>query len=391
MPFQDFLTAPILVALAIAFAGSALLVATRSIHLSRSAMVSDTVSVQAMHADPTPRIGGIAIFGALLASLALIPSGADLPPLIVLGLTAIPVFLSGLAEDLRLGVPPWARLAAAALSGALAVWVTGAWLSRIDLGAFDMVLAFAPVGVAFTIFASSGLCHAFNLVDGMNGLSATTAIGAGLGLAAMASSVGQPALALAALCVAAVAGGFAPFNFPRAHLFMGDAGAYAVGHLLAWIGILLAVRSEAVAAWAVLLVFFWPVADTMLALWRRRRAGRPAGQPDRLHFHQLVLRFLELGPMRGRPRAVSNPLTTLLLAPLIAAPIIAGVALRDSPLAAMTATFGFALLFVASYRLGIAAAHRRFRSGGPPGVVVPRFQGLWRSGGAARARHRLDP
>ena len=266
------------------------------------------------------------------------------------------------------------------MSGALAVWVSGSWLSRIDLWPFDMVLAVAPVGVAFTIFASSGLCHAFNLIDGMNGLAATTAVSTGAGLAAIAFSTGQPELALAALCVAAVAGGFLPFNFPRARLFMGDAGAYAVGHLLAWIGVLLAARSEAVAAWAVLLVFFWPVADTMLALWRRRRAGRPAGQPDRLHFHQLVLRFLELGPLRAQSRALSNPLTTALLAPFIAAPIIAGVALRHSPLGAMMASAVFALLFVASYRLGVAAAHRRLRPGAPPRPAKLRGAEVWRSG-----------
>lgn len=379
MSFQDFSFTSFLAAFLVAFGVSAILVVTRSIHRSRTAMASDTTSVQAMHEDPIPRIGGVAIFAGLLVGFALLLPGSELSPLF-LCLSATPVFLSGLAEDLRLGVPPWVRLAAAGISGALAVWVTGGWLSRIDLWPFDMVLAVAPFGVAFTIFASSGLCHAFNLIDGMNGLAATTAVGTGAGLAAIAFAAGQPALALASLCVAAVAGGFLPFNFPRARLFMGDAGAYAVGHLLAWIGILLAARSEAVAAWAILLVFFWPVADTMLALWRRRRAGRPAGQPDRLHFHQLVLRFLELGPLRAQSRAFSNPLTTVLLAPFIAAPIIAGVALLGSPVGAIFAVGVFALLFVTSYRLGIAAAHRRLRPGGPPGPAKLRAPGVWRSG-----------
>ena len=87
---------------------------------------------------------------------------------------------------------------------------------------------------------------------------------------------------------------FSGFEFPFGKIFLGDAGAYALGHLLVWSAILIVNQSTEISPFAVLLIFFWPVADTGLAIWRRWKLGNPAGRPDRLHFHQLAMRFLEI-------------------------------------------------------------------------------------------------
>ena len=73
-------------------------------------------------------------------------------------------------------------------------------------------------------------------------------------------------------------------NFPIGKIFLGDGGAYLLGHLLVWSSIILNSNESAVSAFAILLVFFWPVADTGLAIWRRWKLGNPADRPDRLHF-----------------------------------------------------------------------------------------------------------
>ena len=62
-------------------------------------------------------------------------------------------------------------------------------------------------------------------------------------------------------------------NYPLGKIFLGDGGAYALGHLLVWSAILLVNRASEISPFAILLIFFWPVADTGLAIWRRWKLG----------------------------------------------------------------------------------------------------------------------
>ena len=333
-------------------AGCALLYWTKNFHLGRSARGHSGGAVQSAHKDPTPRIGGIAIGGALILSLFFVPpSMLDNYGPFVVSLT--PVFLAGLADDLGYHVPPWMRLLAAALSSAVAAALLQIWIIRVDIPYVDMLVACAPVGIVLTLFATSGVCHAFNLIDGINGLSAGTGVMTALGIASIAHAAGDPnAVQMSILMVAAIAG-FLIFNFPLGKLFLGDAGAYSLGHVLAWFAILIVYRLESVSTWAMLLVFFWPVADTLFAIYRRKIAGRDFDQPDRLHYHQFVMRGLEIEWLgRGR-REIANPLATLVMMPLIACPIIAGVLLWNEPLMAFLSLLVFAFFFVATYYIGI--------------------------------------
>jgi len=216
-----------------------------------------------------------------------------------------------------------------------------------------------PIAILFTIFAVTGICHAINLIDGVNGLAAITSILIALGLGTICLEAGLRDLSVAALLVVPAVLGFFLFNFPTGKIFLGDGGAYTLGHVLGWIAILTIQSSPEVTPWAVLLVFFWPVADTGLAIYRRKRAGRPTNQPDRLHFHQLVMRALELKVVGRQQRALSNPLTTLILTPLISGPVLCGIWFWNRPLYAFAALVMFTLLFGATYRIGIAHAKSR--------------------------------
>ena len=84
-----------------------------------------------------------------------------------------------------------------------------------------------------------------------------------------------------------------------------------------WYAVLLINKATEVSHFAILLIFFWTVADTGLAIWRRWKLGNPADRPDRLHFHQLAMRFLEIRFFGREKRQIVNPLSTLLLAPMI--------------------------------------------------------------------------
>lgn len=351
--------------------GCVILYLTKSLHLGRSARGHSGDAVQSAHGDPTPRIGGVAIGGALLVSLFFAPTSM-LDNYVPFVLSLTPVFLAGLADDLGYRVPPWARLSAAAVSSILAIVLLQMWISRVDVPYLDALVTFAPVGILLTVFATSGVCNAFNLIDGLNGLSAGTGVMVAVGLASIANAGGDANFVQLSMLLIAALAGFLIFNFPLGKLFLGDAGAYSLGHILAWFAILVINRIPEVTTWAMLLVFFWPVADTLFAIYRRTRAGRKLGQPDRLHYHQFVMRALEIMWLGRGSRHLANPLATLLMMPLIAMPVLTGVFLWNQPLPSFIAVMVFTLLFVGSYMVGIrlvVAGRNRFSS--RPETIVP--------------------
>ena len=103
-----------------------------------------------------------------------------------------------------------------------------------------------------------------------------------------------------------------------------------------------------------LLIFFWPIADTLMAILRRFAKGRPIFHPDRLHFHQLVMRAVEITILGQKHRTLSNPIATVITLPFILSPMCAGVMLATERMNAAIAVLLFALLFVATYVTGIA-------------------------------------
>ncbi|MBK5945966.1 hypothetical protein CCR83_05740 [Rhodobacter veldkampii DSM 11550] len=344
----------------ISFLVCATVLATRGLHLPFAHRRADTRAVQAAHRVPTPRLGGLALFAGLLCVAVLAPPSLS-DSFMTFAIAMLPVFLAGLLEDLGRRISPLGRLLAAAASSGLVIWFLGVWLTRLDVPGIDFLMAFAPFAILFTVFAVVGVCHAFNLIDGLNGLASGAGVLTALGLAAVALRAGDPALAEVGLMIVAALIGFLVFNFPAGRIFLGDAGAYSLGHILAWLSIGLMVHHTDVSPWAMLLIFFWPVADTFFAIWRRQRAGRPTGQPDRLHFHQLVMRAIEILVLGRNVRHVANPLSTAVMLPMIAAPVIAGVLLWNAPLLACLAMIAFGALFVGSYMLGMELAARRVR------------------------------
>lgn len=332
------------------------------------ARAQDLAAVQAAHHRPTARVGGVGIILALALAFVLADPGEGL--LIVLLATLLPVFLVGLAEDLGLAVSPRLRLLAAAVSSGLAVLLLQVWLVRADLPVLDPLLAIPLLAIPVTLAWGAGMCHAFNLIDGVNGLSSGNAALGALGLSVIAHLAGQDDIALAALLLVPAILGFLALNWPGGKLFLGDAGAYSLGHLLVWLSILLLVRAPEVSAPALIGLFFWPLADTLLAIYRRWRAGLRHDQADRLHFHQLVMRGLEIGLIgRGR-RHVSNPATAALLLPVIGLGIWGHVLLWQTPWAGyllLTAQgLGFVLLYLGGMRFfSVRRRPLRFRSALP--------------------------
>src|SRR5262245_60232276 len=191
------------------------------------------------HAEPVPRLGGVAVFVSFLLAcgivLALVEDTTVFGPafreaLFHLALAGTAVMLVGLADDLR-GVPPVTKLmvqAAAALylylHGYRVVLLSNPFGERFDLGLLSL-----PITLLWFIGAS----NAFNLIDGLDGLAAGVGMFATgtVFVTALVNDSWEASLLAAALGGALI--GFLRYNVSPASVFLGDSGSLFVGFALA--------------------------------------------------------------------------------------------------------------------------------------------------------------
>ncbi len=307
-------------------------------------------AVQAAHLKPTPRVGGLAIFGAMALGLLFLPEGA-LGEHMVIIIAGMLLFATGLIEDLGFSVSPYKRLLAATFSGLVVILLLGIWLPVIGIPQLEWIMDYWFVAIPLTLLVTVGVANGFNLIDGVNGLAAFTAIAAAVAMALISIQAGYfGPLGVTTLLLACVFG-FLVFNYPFGKIFLGDAGAYSLGFVISWLAITILVNAPQVTPWAIFLTVFWPVMDLSLAIYRRQAKKSGKMMPDRLHVHQLVMRSLEIYVLGRNRRRIANPLTTLVLAPFVIAPAAAGVLFWDQQLLAFYATVIFTMLVVGTYFL----------------------------------------
>lgn len=286
----------ILSGLVAAFSTATFLVCTKQWHGAFS--MDQAKGIQKFHTMPTPRIGGVALLAGALATWLALPGNTqqgqetrELLGLVLLG--GMPAFVAGLLEDITKKVSVKARLLATALSGLAFALLSGYWISGVNLPGVDYLLAWAPVGLLFTAFAISGIANSVNIIDGFNGLASGVVVLMLLTLAAIAWRVDDFVILNIALCGVAVVLGFMLLNFPKGLIFLGDAGAYCLGYLVAALAVALTIRNPgAVSPWAMLLVCGYPIIETLFSVYRRlsRKCRRNPGTPDASHLHSLVYR-----------------------------------------------------------------------------------------------------
>ena len=200
------------------------------------------------HTRPTPLLGGLAMYGGLVAGLLLASrlsfvqdpfrsagSRSQAGLLLAGGL----VVIVGFADD-RWGLSAISRLAAQVAAAGILVWSGQAlpWLPLPNGGVFSLE---PDLSVTLTILLVVVTMNAINFIDGLDGLAAGIVAVAALSFLAYSytlirtihtTSQSLPAVAsalLAGMCI-----GFLPHNFYPARIFMGDIGAMLLGLLLAY-------------------------------------------------------------------------------------------------------------------------------------------------------------
>ena len=255
------------------------------IPLLKRALAVDVPGDRSLHRLPVPRGGGLAIvlavslttWTAVLAAAhqrgaAHAITGLDIA---LMGLTTVlALALLGLIEDL-FSISVRTRLV---LQLAL-----GTGLGLVAHSVFEISLWWIPsicVGTA-------ALVNATNFMDGANGLICSHALMTSLWYVQVAVVAPVPGLGLVMVSVAGACLGFLPFNSPRAKVFLGDSGSYALGG--AWAFTVTACLARGVAVEAALAPILVLLADTGYTLWMRLRAGQCWYEPHRLHVYQRLV------------------------------------------------------------------------------------------------------
>ena len=318
----------------------------------------DLRAVQACHVQPTSRYGGVAVAVGLCGALLVFPT-AQSGLMLELILCALPVFVAGLAEDAGWRVPPVWRLAASVCSSLVAILVFETVITRLGVAPLDAVFAHRLPALLLTALVMSGVCQAFNLVDGLHGLCGFASLVTAGALALIGLKTGHDQAVQVLWVVMAAVGGFLMVNFPRGLLFLGDAGAYVIGLILACIAVEMLKQQPDLSPWAVVLVFFWPLADMVFAVARRTGKKRSSFGADRMHFHHVIMRSVAILVLGESNRPVSNPITSLILLPLMAAPATLGVLFWNRNGQAFALVLLMSIVFVLAYRGAVSAAKAR--------------------------------
>src|SRR5688572_1294300 len=246
-----------------------------------------------VHTQPIPRIGGLAVAaGVLCGGAASWYLDRDLNLWPILLVCVAPGLVWGLIEDLSKRGAVRARLALTALAAGLGYILLDARITDLDVPGLDNLLVIHAFSFAITVFAVTGVAHAMNVIDGLNGLSSINALLASIGLAVVAWTVGDAFVFSAACVLAASVAGFFLVNYPGGRIFLGDGGAYLIGLLLAELSVLLVHRNSEVSPWLPLVLLAYPIWETLFSMYRRRMRGRSTGDADALHLHSLIYRRL---------------------------------------------------------------------------------------------------
>ena len=330
------------------FLVSILIILSGRIHLQYSSRGLREIEVQRSHVGSTPRIGGIAILvGCTYAWYNSDNLSSKFLGYIIL--SGLPVLILGLLDDLHFKIRPVYRLLGASVSSIIAILLLKTWLNRVDVLLVDQLFILSPIAIFFTIFATTGVSHSFNVIDGLNGLSLGISLSTSFFLTVVALITFDALVVLLCLVFFLSSLGLFLLNFPWGKIFLGDGGAYFQGHCLSWVAILLLVRNPEITAWSILLIFFWPVVETVFSIYRRIYEKKPASRADREHFHQLVFDKIKRLKIFQNKSNFANSFSTFLILPLFVTPSLLALIFYNNITGAAVSFFILLFLYIFAY------------------------------------------
>ncbi len=252
---------------------------------ARRRRLLDVPNERSSHSTPTPRSGGLGIVVAVLVTIVLRNEvfAESWEPVIAFAMAA----LVGFFDD----VSPMRPLLKFVLMLVAAHFGLQQALLVVHGVPFAGDLQFRMLAGGFATWACLGLYpNAFNFMDGIDGIAALTAVVSAAVFATAGVSRGDETLAAWGALLVGASLGFLPWNFPKARIFMGDAGSLPLGLMLVWC----AIRANSTGALpfpASILLLGPFLFDVTFTLFRRWREGKTIGEAHKEHLYQRLSRL----------------------------------------------------------------------------------------------------
>lgn len=257
-----------------------------------------------IHTQPTPRLGGIAIYiGFMLALFAMLnlalsnnfvihhylgtPDLAHIIGLLFGGTLMLGV---GLWDDI-MGLRPRRKLVAQFVVALVAIVLYGFLIQGFTLPRFGYV-SLGLWAVPFTLFWYLGMVNAINFLDGLDGLVTGVTLIASVTMIVVSLWHHEYLVAITMCALGGAAAGFLPYNYNPARIFMGDGGSLFIGFVLASASVMGTEKvSVAISLVVPLLVLALPILDTAHVIVRRIQRRSPIFAADRSHMHYRLLEY----------------------------------------------------------------------------------------------------
>lgn len=263
----------------------------------------DYPSARRVNMLPIPRMGGVAIFGGILAALAVAGFGVYafgwVDPFIDYNgievnywgvlLGTVLIFLVGAVDDV-VDLNPKAKMLGQIVA-ACVVAGSGLLFSSIHNPIGEGYIEFGWVAYPLTVFYLVAFANVINLIDGLDGLAAGITGISAITILLFAVLTGRFDAALFSVILVGVCAGFLKSNFFPASIFMGDSGALLLGFSLGVISLFAVARSALFVSLLVpILAAGVPILDTFFAIVRRKREHHPIDEADKGHIHHRLMR-----------------------------------------------------------------------------------------------------
>lgn len=271
------------------------------IQIANERHLCDVPGERSSHFVATPSLGGVGIFmGILVAVFMWVPFAEHHFLQYLVGALFI-IFVVGLKDDLE-PMDAKKKLIAQMITSFLIVYACDIRIESMHglLGFYgDFPYWLSLIISGFTVLV---IMNAFNLIDGINGLSASIGILVSTTLGIWFFLTGQPAFAIISAVTVAAYLAFLRYNImPPTRTFMGDTGSLMLGTIVATLTIQFITSNAALStghdfyfhniAAVSMTVVVVPLFDTLRVFATRIYRGHSPIMPDRRHIHHLLVDF----------------------------------------------------------------------------------------------------
>lgn len=273
----------------------------------------DNPDARKLQKSPVPVLGGLAVFFGLISGILTFSALYHATGVALGGMTVnvIPVLIgasvmlyTGTLDDI-MGLTPRTRLLIESLTILGIIYGSGMCIDSLH-GLWGIYEYSWWIAVPLTIFASVGIINAYNMVDGVNGLSSGLCITSSCIVAVICWKRQDYADSAIALCFAASLLPFLMHNVfgKRSRMFIGDGGTMVMGLLVSWfvIRVLSSQNAEPLMnahedrkmclVGMTIAVTCVPIADTLRVMAGRMLRGVSPLRADKTHLHHA---FIDIG------------------------------------------------------------------------------------------------